>query len=167
LSYAQVNGNWGQVREIAVDEHDALEGNVHEYTYEYLMYVMLADTKLISSPPSGAREATHRYNVIVTLVPYFNWAFWGKDDGRTLSPWSNYLWHLRSELGDEYTDKLVSTMLRTFIDTPLEGENDKFDIYFCQHLRTAFGVVDNGSKKWSDVLQGLGSEPAAAVCPAS
>lgn len=164
--------------ELNISERDALQGDIREFANQYADYVVMADTKLmedgakrkgpVNSPET--KQLEKRFMINITLAMYFYWSFLGENlggkEGRGTG-WEDALWRVRSGLGKDYCDRLMATTLKTFIDSPQEGIDADTDTYFCQHLRTAFGVIDNGAKKWTDVTQPFESATLIRSCPAN
>jgi hypothetical protein len=158
------------LQELSVAERDASESNISAFTDRYADYVALTDLHgMINRQPESAAEVqrdAERFAVMSNFGPYFNWSYWDKNLGRGYS-WSDHFWNVRATFGQKYTDKLVAYTLKTFIDKPDEGNNPDMSAYFCYHLREAFGVVDNGAKRWSDIVAALGNPKLKEACPAN
>jgi hypothetical protein len=156
---------------ILIGERDALEHNIRAFTDRYADYVMLCDMRgMLNWHPTNKAETVKdslRFDVLSALGPYFNWSFWDTKDGRSYSPWSQYLWNIRERFGKKYTDALVANTVQTLIDNPNEGDDDNLDAYFCYHLKTAFKDIDNGARQWSDVVASMDSTRLTKACPAN
>jgi hypothetical protein len=72
---------------------------------------------------------------------------------------------LRTKFGKDYADQLAAYTVRTLIDNPEEGMDADRSVYLCRHLRTAFGVVDNGAKKWPEIVAALANPKLQNACP--
>jgi hypothetical protein len=83
------------------------------------------------------------------FVTYFNDSFWGEPSSVESGP----LWAIRGVLGDVFTDRLVTAMLKTTLDSPEEGNNLQLNDYFAYKLKIAFSIVSSDQEKWGKIQE--------------
>ncbi len=91
---------------------------------------------------------------------YFNWSYWGKRSPAIPNPETGILWEVRQQLGQEYTDKLIASLLLVTADTPDEGiatVGENFSVEFKRKLAIADSLVESDKANWP-VIQKL-AEP--------
>jgi hypothetical protein len=87
------------------------------------------------------------------LSTYFNHSFWGEIDDKKQVIRKSVLWEIHEKLGADFTDRLAAAVLNTTVDTPDEGSDPNFLIYFSRKIKIGYSIVESGQEKWSTIVE--------------
>jgi hypothetical protein len=85
------------------------------------------------------------------LSQYYNWSFWDHKPNAEGGHWSSQLWDIRSSFGKDFTDQLLGFTIKSILDSPEEGADANFDIYFHHKLQQGDSVIDSDPERMSKI----------------
>jgi len=120
-----------------------------EATHGYSWYVI---KQLVNQKPSKETILSqHTNRAGWALATYYNWSFWNNAPKKQPDQWAATLWKIREKFGQKFTDQMLAYTLRSIHDSPEEGADANFNIYFFRKLRTGELAVDNEHRKLSEI----------------
>jgi len=128
---------------------------------------------------AASPEGMARFTMQGVFVAYLNWSFWGKktEDDQGRDPWLASLWDLRERFEPQFSDSLVSYLIKSFASgaspksiggkafmagQPISLPNPLIDAVVHSHLFQANRIVDNNDSRLS-AINGILSEHGITV----
>jgi hypothetical protein len=100
-----------------------------------------------------SKNAEFESVAMITLEGYLNSSYWGELDKLMPFPLLNVLWDVRSQLGADYTDRLVAYTLMLVVDSPKEDISPNASFQFWSKLKRADSVTESDATKWRTILE--------------
>jgi hypothetical protein len=122
-----------------------------DYSLEQLISKQLADPWPFTTMRARQDQWLPDQQAASGIASYLNWSFWNRKPPNEAAIWGNPLWEIRTQFGKEYTDNLASRAFKEIMDTPEDGADQNFELYFYRKLKTADRIVENDGTKWPQV----------------
>jgi hypothetical protein len=120
-------------------------------TEQYVDYAVGQMLRIRLAQHPSASGLLQDMMVASAVAPYYNWSFWNYKADNVGGYWSSQLWDIRRAMGKQFTDRLIGFVLKAIIDSPEDGADPHFDIYFYRKIQAADSVIDNNAAKMAEI----------------